>query len=102
MENQVDKDVLLFEGSFHKGLRRLVKCTNKYSGQKHKKAEYEDSFKRLASFGIGAIKEKKATNNTKYLHFTKKSVQEIASDPKSLDKFPKDVSFEEYDMNFNA
>lgn len=36
------------------------------------------------------------------LTFTKKSVQEIASDPKVLDKFPKDVSFEEYDKKFNA
>ena len=37
LKNQVDKDVLLFEGKFHKGVRQLMKRANEHSGQKYKK-----------------------------------------------------------------
>ena len=102
LNNQIDKDVLLFEGKFHKGVKQLIRRKNQYSGQKHTKVEYEDSFKRLETRGIGIIKEMRSSNNTKYLQFDKKSIQDIATDPKSLDSFPKDVSFAEYNSKFNA
>ena len=58
-DNQIDKDVLLFEGKFHKGATQLVKRKNSHLGEKHKKLDYENSFKRLESRGIGSVEEKK-------------------------------------------
>ena len=48
------------------------------------------------------LSEEKAPNNTKYLYFEKKSIQDIATDPKNLDFFPKDISFKEYNLKFSA
>ena len=59
LDNQVDKDVFLFEGKFHKRVKKLVKRKNVHSGQKQKKVEYEDSFKRLESLQIDNFEEKK-------------------------------------------
>ena len=58
-DNQIDKDALLFEAKFHKGVKKLVKRKKLCSGEKHKKLDYENYFKRLESRGIGSVEEKK-------------------------------------------
>ena len=96
MDEKVDKDVLLFSRREIKGKFYLTKRKNSHSGNKHSKEEYETSFHRLHSHGIGLVTTKKGKTTRKKKMFTKKSLADIASSPSCLDLWPSNVSFEAY------
>ena len=58
---------------------------------------HEDSFNRLASFGLGKMSKAKSKNKKMILVFEKVSLVEIASNPLALDKFPNKIKFEHYE-----
>ena len=96
LDEKVDKDVLLHGGKEIKGASYLTKRKNPYSGNKHTKEEYETSFHRLHSHGIGLVTTKTGRNNKETKIFTKKNLAEIAMSPLSLDLWPSNVSFKAY------
>ena len=57
--NQINKDVLLHKGKSHKGITNLIKRKNPCTGLKHEKSEHKSSFKRLESFGLRTLEEKR-------------------------------------------
>ena len=96
LDEKVDKDVLLFSGKEIKGASYLTKRKNPCSGNKHTKEEYETSFHRLHSHGIGLVTTKTGRNNKETKIFTKKNLAEIAISPSCLDLWPSNVSFKAY------
>lgn len=58
---------------------------------------HEDSFHRLASYGLGKESKVKSKNKKIVLVFEKMSLVEIASNPLALDKFPNKIKFEQYE-----
>ena len=95
----IDKDVLLFKGEKIKGASYFSKRNNPYSGMRCATEEYEKSFERLAEKGLGDIVITKGRNNKETKSFVKKPLIEIASNAAILDKFPKSVSFVQYENN---
>ena len=96
-DSLVEIDVLTFQGPIHRGVRELIRRVNPYTACKCTKDQYEESFKRLSSLGLGKVSEEKSRNKKKTLVFEKLSIQEIAQDPLVLDRFPKQITYAEYE-----
>ena len=96
-DSLVDINVLTFQGPVHKGVCKLIRRVNLHTGCKCKKDEHKDSFKRLSLLGLGKVSEEKSRNKKKMLVFEKLSIQEIAQDPLVLDRFPKQITYAEYE-----
>ena len=77
----------------------MVRRRNPYSGGKCTALEHERASKRLADKGIGNTVSSVGRNSRRLLSFFKKPLSEIARDPKSLDWWPRSVSFAAYETN---
>ena len=87
IDNWIDKDVLLFQGSILKGVNSFTGRSNQHAVMKGTREQHEGSSRRLSSAGLCRMETIRGNNGKEFIVFNKASVLEISENPKVLDKF---------------
>ena len=101
IEKNVDRDILLFKGDSHNGVRELIRRLNPFTKTKNAKSQCKQGFKRLAEAGLGKLTQEKSRNRISFLHFKKLPCSTIASNLSTAETFPKYISVIDYESSRN-
>ena len=85
IDDSIDKDVLLHQGSTVKGVKSLTKRCNPCLGVKNTKDQHEESFNRMSSAGLGKTETGRGKNGKDCLIFTKVPLLDIGGNPEVLE-----------------